>query len=126
MKLILISLLLASLFGCSRGAVINDDQPTVGPDPVETALLGRKNDFRACWENEVKGQIPKPSGRVDTTFTIESDGKVRNASVEKTSLSLPVTEACILRIIKEIQFPFPTPGSTVKVNYPLKFGSSKN
>lgn len=122
MKLVLISLIFATLFSCSR-EVIKDDQPTVGPDPVESALLARKSDFRACWENEVKNQSPRASGKVDTTFTIESDGKVRNASIEKTSLNLPATESCILRVIKEIQFPLPTPGSTVKVNYPLKFGS---
>ena len=122
MKQILISLLFACLFACSR-EVIKDDHPTVGPDPVETALLTRKADFRACWENEVKNQSPRASGKVDTTFTIESDGRVKDASIQKTTLNLPVTESCILRVIKEIQFPIPTAGATVKVNYPLKFGS---
>jgi len=123
MKLILIFLFCLSLLGCSGGDVSKNDRESAGTDPVEVALRSRKHDFHACWWNEVKDRSPKPTGKVHTKFIVESDGKVRMSSIQSTTLHLPATESCILRIIGEIQFPVPKGAGTIAVTYPFSFSS---
>ncbi len=93
----------------------------IDADAVEAALLAHKDEFRLCYEREINAENPNLAGRVGTNFVIGSSGRVNQAAVESTTLKHAAVEACILKVIKRIQFPIPRGGGVVQVTYPFKF-----
>ena len=88
---------------------------------VEAALLAHRDEFRLCYERELNAENQRLAGRVGTTFVIGSSGKVAQAGIESTSLKNVNTEACILQVIRRINFPIPRGAGLVQVSYPFKF-----
>jgi TonB family protein len=69
-----------------------------------------------CYEKELTTQ-PTLEGKVTIQFTIMPDGKVQKA----TGSGLPKVDACVAAVIQTIEFPKPTDGGSVHVNYPFTF-----
>lgn len=99
---------------------------TIDSDAVLAAIMAHKDEFRRCYEKEINADHPAQAGRVGTTFTIGSTGRVNQAGIASTTLNMAETESCILRVIKSIEFPIPRGAGIVQVSYPFKFNPVGN
>ena len=72
-----------------------------------------------CYEKELQHK-QSLSGGVDIFWVIQPDGSVSKASVKNTTLNDSATEGCILRQVKQWQFP-KAPGQTTVGRYPFIF-----
>jgi TonB family protein len=124
MKSVLISIACLILFACSSGGLSKNEKGTSNGEAIEDSLYAHKDDFRSCYENEFLAHgVEKKYGIVRAKFTIEKDGKVRNAMLTNSTLGMPVVEACILGTLQKIEFQPPHGGIAV-VTYPFKFSQS--
>ncbi len=71
-----------------------------------------------CYEKELIEQS-NLEGTVVAQFSINKDGKVRNAKA--SGMSSKVVEKCIAKAISSIRFPIPKSGGSTKVRYPFTF-----
>jgi TonB family protein len=78
--------------------------------------------FKRCYEVQLKTK-PKLEGTIIPRFTIGDRGTVTDASIASTSMNDPEVEACVLSVVRELQFPPTQRGRTMVISYPLKFGS---
>ncbi|MBL4636296.1 MAG: AgmX/PglI C-terminal domain-containing protein, partial [Kofleriaceae bacterium] len=74
--------------------------------------------IRYCYEKELIKQS-NLEGTVVAQFSINKDGKVRNAKA--SGMGSKVVEKCIAKAISSIRFPIPKSGSSTKVRYPFTF-----
>jgi len=72
-----------------------------------------------CYEKELQHKTGL-SGGVDIFWVIQPDGSVSKASVKNTTLGDAAVEGCILRQVKQWQFP-KAPGQTIVGRYPFIF-----
>jgi hypothetical protein len=72
-----------------------------------------------CYEKELQHKQTL-SGGVDIFWVIQPDGSVSKANVKSTTLNDSATEGCILRQVKQWQFP-KAPGQTIVGRYPFIF-----
>jgi hypothetical protein len=72
-----------------------------------------------CYEKELQHK-PNLSGGVDIFWVIQPDGTVSKASVKGTTIGDAAVEGCILRQIKQWQFP-KAPGQTIVGKFPFVF-----
>ena len=72
-----------------------------------------------CYEKELQHKSGL-SGGVDIFWVIQPDGAVSKASVKNTTLGDAAVEGCILRQVKQWQFP-KAPGQTIVGRYPFIF-----
>jgi hypothetical protein len=96
-------------------------QPNVEGD-LDKAIVRRyiKRDIQKiqyCYEKELLAK-PTLSGTVVTQFSISGTGSVMTSKATGVD---PAVSGCIENVIKGIEFPKPTGGGTVQVNYPLTF-----
>jgi TonB family protein len=95
----------------------------IDKDAVEAAILAHKDEFRLCYEREINAENPNLAGRVWTSFTIGSSGRVTEAGIASSTLKNANAERCVLGVLRRIAFPIPRGGGEVQVNYPFKFNS---
>ncbi len=74
-----------------------------------------------CYSKELNSSKPLASGKVNTHFTIGSDGKVTKAEISSTTLKNEKVESCVLEVINRMVFTEPMGGGTVDVHYPFAF-----
>ncbi len=79
--------------------------------------------FKHCYEKGL-GRSPNMYGKVTTTFTIDSEGRVSETDVLQSTLDNADVEVCVLRAIRLIRFPKPRGGGVVIVTYPFLFRSA--
>jgi hypothetical protein len=72
-----------------------------------------------CYEKELQHKSGL-SGGVDIFWVIQPDGSVSKANVKSTTLGDTAVEGCILRQVKQWQFP-KAPGQTIVGRYPFIF-----
>jgi hypothetical protein len=72
-----------------------------------------------CYEKELQHKSGL-SGGVDIFWVIQPDGSVSKANVKGTTLGDTAVEGCILRQVKQWQFP-KAPGQTIVARYPFIF-----
>jgi hypothetical protein len=76
-----------------------------------------------CYEKEVQHK-PSLMGTVEMYWVIQPDGAVGRASVKKSSLGDSAVEGCILRLVKQWQFP-KAAGQTIVGAMPMVFKGGK-
>ncbi len=74
--------------------------------------------IRFCYEQGLQGDSSL-HGRVAVGFTIDSNGVVRTAKIDNTSLNSRTVEDCIVLRLRSWKFPLPEGGKDVKVSYPF-------
>jgi hypothetical protein len=96
--------------------------PSQALDPAIIRRLIRRNinKIQYCYEQELVAQ-PGLEGRVNVRFSIGADGKV----TQSTGSGMPPVDACVAGVIAAIEFPRPTGGGVVMVNYPFIFKEPK-
>lgn len=80
--------------------------------------------IRTCYTKELE-KSKGLAGRVSVKFNIGPDGKVTQATAEESTLGNAAAEACILGVVKGIEFPAPAGGGNVEVSYPFAFTADK-
>lgn len=87
---------------------------------IEAVIKQNLAQIKACYERNLQGNRSL-AGRVKTAFVIQSNGRVRSASIVSSDLGNSATEACITQAIRRWKFPLPRGGGVVNVNYPFVF-----
>jgi TonB family protein len=72
-----------------------------------------------CYEKELQHK-QSLSGGVDVFWVIQPDGNVQKASIKSSTMGDAAVEGCILRQVKQWQFP-KAPGQTIVGRYPFIF-----
>ncbi|MCB9598624.1 MAG: TonB family protein [Sandaracinaceae bacterium] len=75
---------------------------------------------RYCYEQRL-ATAPNLQGRLTVAFIVAPDGSVSAANVAQSTLTDETTEACVLAVIRRMQFPMAEGGGPVGVNYPFVF-----
>jgi hypothetical protein len=96
--------------------------PSQSLDPAIIRRLIRRNiaKIQYCYEKELVA-TPGLEGRVNVRFSVGADGKV----TQSTGSGMPPVDACVAGVIAAIEFPKPTGGGVVMVNYPFIFQEPK-
>jgi hypothetical protein len=102
--------------------------PTRGklpPAVVDEKLKAAQPGIGACYEAGLQTK-PDLRGTVNINFVVATDGKVAHAEALEVDGALPdsATVACILGVIKKLEFPAPS-GGRVFLNYPLQLEPPK-
>ena len=91
-KLLLISVSLAVLGGCSVAA----RSPEMYRDDTKAALEKKNADIHACYDGVLK-TTPGAQGKVTVTFDVDTDkGQIQNVAVDKANTTAPdPVAACV-------------------------------
>ena len=84
---------------------------------IRRYLRYRMSSIQFCYEHELQSK-PKLEGTVQTTFFVNGNGVVEDATA--TGVDDKVA-ACVAGVLKEIQFPKAIDGGSVRINYPFTF-----
>jgi TonB family protein len=108
-------------------------RPSLSPEPAlileadnldrgEVARVVRRNisRFRFCYERAL-GAEPGLEGKVGVRFTIAPEGRVALAELAESTLGSPAVEACVLGVMRSLEFPRPRGGGVAVVLYPFVF-----
>jgi hypothetical protein len=88
----------------------------VGVDFVVRARLAA---IKSCYEVELQ-KNPRLAGEIDVAWNIETDGRVSQARVVKSTMNDEKVEGCIVRQVSQWKFP-PPAERTVVGRYPFVF-----
>ncbi len=97
---------------------------SIDVDAIDAALLAHRDEFRLCYEKEINAETPDISGRVTVVFTIGATGRAFKAGVDSSTIKNANVDACVVRVIKRIQFPLPNGGGDVTVTKSFKYAAA--
>lgn len=109
--------------GTIGGAPILPDPVVVGAleaSKVSAVIETHLAAIDACYTTEV-AKHPELKGKVLVKFSIGTDGSVRHARTESTSLRHEPTEACLAEVVSKATFPAPESGKLAVVQFPFTF-----
>lgn len=92
---------------------------SLSKEQINKVVMAHKSGVKYCYEKELQHK-PNLSGNVDVSWTIQPDGTVSKASVKNSSVGDAAVEGCIIRQIKQWQFP-KAPAQTIVGRYPFIF-----
>ncbi|HVR64899.1 MAG TPA: AgmX/PglI C-terminal domain-containing protein [Polyangia bacterium] len=92
---------------------------SLSKDQIERVVRAHAAGIKYCYEKELQRK-QSLSGNVDMFWVIGPDGSVQKASVKASSLSDAAVEGCIIRQVKQWQFP-KAAGQTIVGRYPFLF-----
>ncbi len=89
-------------------------------DLIADVINRHMGQFRFCYEQGLQGS-PGLAGRVAVRFTIGSNGQVKSAGIDNTTMNSSMVESCVVNRMRSLKFPLPEGGVDVKVSYPFMF-----
>ena len=101
------------------GGGAGDADGSLSKEQINKVVRAHLAGVKYCYEKELQHKTGL-SGGVDIFWVIQPDGAVSKASVKSTTLGDAATEGCILRQVKQWQFP-KAPGQTIVGRYPFIF-----
>jgi hypothetical protein len=96
-----------------------DTDGSLSKEQINKVVRAHLAGVKYCYEKELQHKTGL-SGGVDIFWVIQPDGTVSKANVKNTTLSDAAVEGCILRQVKQWQFP-KAPGQTIVGRYPFIF-----
>jgi TonB family protein len=90
---------------------------------IKRLIARRRNEVRACYETALQ-KDHSLAGRVELQLTISPDGRVTNATADKSEVGEDVG-ACIAHAARSWRFPAVDSGGISVVNYPFAFTPAK-
>ena len=98
---------------------------TIKPGTVDAAavraVVGQHvGQIRACYDRG-KMEDAMLAGRVTVIVKLSPSGAVTSAQVAATDLHSPTVESCVIKSVREWQFPAPTGGVAATISYPFVF-----
>lgn len=97
--------------------------PAYPPALVRRVIRPKIPEIRACYR-VLLAATPDSHGRGQLRFTIGAEGHVVSADMEITGLRDEPFVACVLGVIRSLEFPTPPGGGELVVTYPLVFVAS--
>jgi len=88
---------------------------------VKKYVSRKKGQIKACYEEQLKSN-PDIAGKIEVTWTVQSDGSVTGVSVASNTTGNSDLEGCIIRRIK--RWKFPEGEDEFEITYPFNFFSS--
>jgi Gram-negative bacterial tonB protein. len=111
-------------FNFTAGDAGDDGHPIVwgslDKDVIRGVIRSHISAVRACYESELSANLDL-KGRIACQFTIAADGKVIASALQSSSMKNGKVEDCVLREIRNWEFPKPIGGGIVIVSYPFNF-----
>jgi Ca-activated chloride channel homolog len=101
------------------GSGAGDADGSLSKEQINKVVRAHIAGVKYCYEKELQHKAGL-SGGVDIFWVIQPDGTVSKSSVKSTTLSDAAVEGCILRQVKQWQFP-KAPGQTIVGRYPFIF-----
>src|SRR4029079_17607098 len=103
--------------GVSMGAGGGDTDGSVSKEQVYKVVRAHLAGVKYCYEKELQHK-PTLSGGIDVFWVIQPDGTVSKANVKNTTMGDAAVEGCIIRQVKQWQFP-KAPAQTIVGRYPF-------
>ena len=97
----------------------SDTDGSLSKEQVYKVVKAHMAGVKYCYEKELQHKTSLAGG-VDIFWVILPDGTVQKASLKSTTMSDPAVEGCILRQVKQWQFP-KAPGQTIVQRFPFVF-----
>jgi len=88
-------------------------------EQIEKVVRAHAAGIKYCYEKELQRK-PSLSGNVDIFWVILPDGTVQKANVKTSTMKDAAVEGCIVRQVKQWQFP-KAPGQTIVGRFPFLF-----
>ncbi|MEC7986314.1 MAG: DUF2330 domain-containing protein [Myxococcota bacterium] len=89
------------------------------PQAARRAMQRYRNHFKYCYERALK-DTPNVSGKIYLRMTADTDGKVREVVMSKSTVQNRSLETCILRRAKRFRFQRQSPQNNAIVQFELK------
>ena len=96
------------------------DGSSLSKNVIRRVVMTRADDYRKCYEKELASK-KNQNDEIEVKIMISSRGRVLMAGINSTTMNNPSVESCIVTHIKQLRFPAPKNGKTVKVYYPFRF-----
>jgi outer membrane biosynthesis protein TonB len=96
-----------------------DTDGSLSKEQVHKVVMAHFAGIKYCYEKELQHKTSL-SGGVDVFWVIQPDGTVSKANVKHSTMGDPAVEGCIVRQVKQWQFP-KAPGQTIVGLYPFIF-----
>ena len=87
---------------------------------IMAVIRANLNQIRHCYEQLLQ-RSPSASGKMGTTFTIDTGGRVTAVNVSQDTINDSMMRGCVTGKIQRWPFPKPRGGQPVTVNYPFVF-----
>ncbi len=87
---------------------------------IMAVIRANLNQIRHCYEQLLQ-RSPSASGKMGTSFTIDTSGRVSSVSVSQDTINDAVMRGCVTDKMRRWAFPKPRGGQSVSVNYPFVF-----
>jgi hypothetical protein len=101
------------------GAGGGETDGSLSKEQINKVVRAHLAGVKYCYEKELQHKSGL-SGGVDVFWVIQPDGAVQKANIKGTTLGDAAVEGCILRQVKQWQFP-KAPGQTIVGRYPFIF-----
>jgi TonB family protein len=88
-------------------------------EQILKVVLSHKAAIQFCYEKELQ-RFPHLAGTVKIDWKVNLDGRVETVKVASSSLGNPSAEGCMVRQVKQWQFPKPN-GVAAMVQFPFIF-----
>jgi hypothetical protein len=88
---------------------------------AESVLGGARAQLNACYQKEL-GKKPALAGRVNFRLSIDNRGNVPMAEVLTSTLGGGDPERCMVKALRELQFPPSPTGGESTLSFPMTFG----
>jgi hypothetical protein len=105
--------------GVSMGGGTGETDGSLSKEQINKVVRAHLAGVKYCYEKELQHKSGL-SGGLDVFWVILPDGTVQKASIKSTTLGDAAVEGCILRQVKQWQFP-KAPGQTIVGRYPFIF-----
>ncbi len=120
--------LLKDAIGATDSDPSNEAKPSLDiskmpftPDAIKQVVKHHQPQISACYETMLAGKDKASEGVVKTSFTINGEGFVSRARVDKKQSSLkdPSLHTCVVTVISAMVFPKPPDGKDHPVEFPF-------
>jgi hypothetical protein len=105
--------------GVSLGNGGGETDGSLSKDQINKVVRAHLAGVKYCYEKELQHKSSL-SGGIDIFWVISPDGSVAKANVKQSTMNDAAVEGCIVRQVKQWQFP-KAPGQTIVGRYPFIF-----
>jgi len=105
--------------GVSMGNGAGDTDGSLSKEQINKVVRAHLAGIKYCYEKELQHKSSLAGG-IDVFWVIQPDGSVSRAQVKNTTMGDAAVEGCILRQVKQWQFP-KAPAQTTVGRYPFIF-----
>lgn len=98
---------------------VDVESSSVDKDALNKFVKFRLRSVQSCYEKELRLN-PTLKGKIVVRFTVTTQGRVGDASIDSDSMHAENVSSCIVRLIKSWIFPF-KPEEDVPVSFPFVF-----